>query len=110
MLHSEIDRIDPLHPALPGHFPGKPVVPGVLILARVFEAIKAAFGARASLITVAKFHARLEPAEEFRIDLERGDTDVVRFRVQRGETLIASGMLRLHPASPAGSGRLDRNE
>jgi len=28
------------HPSLPGHFPGNPVVPGVVILEEVLEAIR----------------------------------------------------------------------
>ena len=31
--------IDPAHPSLPGHFPGAPVVPGVLVLERVVAAL-----------------------------------------------------------------------
>ncbi len=31
--------INPDHPALPGHFPGNPVVPGVVILEQLFAAL-----------------------------------------------------------------------
>ena len=33
--------IAPDHPALPGHFPGRPIVPGVLLLDAVLRAIAA---------------------------------------------------------------------
>ena len=36
--------IDPDHPCLPGHFPGRPVVPGVVVLDRVVEALEATHG------------------------------------------------------------------
>lgn len=36
--------IPPDHPALPGHFPGNPLVPGVLILAHVLAALAVARG------------------------------------------------------------------
>lgn len=32
------------HPSLPGHFPGRPIVPGVLLLAHVAAALNAAYG------------------------------------------------------------------
>ncbi|RYZ69017.1 MAG: hypothetical protein EOP91_16325, partial [Lysobacteraceae bacterium] len=32
------------HPSLPGHFPGSPIVPGVVVLDRVIEAIEATTG------------------------------------------------------------------
>lgn len=77
-------RIAPEHPALPGHFPGAPVVPGVVLLD---EVIRAAGRARADLPWV-KFHAPLAPDEEFVIHI-----DGSRFKVLRGETLIVSGAL-----------------
>ena len=41
--------IAPSHPSLPGHFPGQPVVPGVVILDAVQQAIEAAVGALPAL-------------------------------------------------------------
>ena len=72
------------HPALPGHFPGNPIVPGVVLLNEVLSAVP-----RRMDIPWAKFHAPLMPGEEFAIRI-----DGHRFSVHRGDTLIASGSLR----------------
>ena len=78
-----MSRIAADHPCLPGHFPGAPVVPGVLILDEVLRT------AHATSVHWAKFHALLLPDEEFSIQI-----DGKKFSVRRGETLIASGVLR----------------
>lgn len=70
------------HPALAGHFPGNPIVPGVVLLE---EVLRMAGRGVARLPTV-KFHAPLRPGEEFSIRI-----DQQKFSVHRGETLIASG-------------------
>lgn len=87
--------IDPGHPALPGHFPGQPVVPGVVVLDRVLEAIERDAGPLAALrLTQVKFVQPLLPGEAAEIALEPLASDAGRrwrFRVLRGEVLIASG-------------------
>jgi hypothetical protein len=58
--------ISPDHPALPGHFPGQPVVPGVVLLDHLIEATEAAL-ARPVHVTglpQVKFLAPLLPGEE----------------------------------------------
>jgi 3-hydroxyacyl-[acyl-carrier-protein] dehydratase len=99
MRHTQTDDVDPQHACLPGHFPGDPIVPGVLILARVIEAAAIAFGAPVNAVRVAKFQARLVPNERFTIVLEPGSEDAVKFKVVRGETVISGGTLQLNRGS-----------
>lgn len=88
------DAIEAGHPALAGHFPGDPIVPGVLLLARVARAAAQLAPAPLAAIPVAKFHAPLRPGERFEIELEHEGGASIDFRVRRGEVLIASGTLR----------------
>ena len=84
------------HPSLPGHFPGRPLVPGVVVLERVVEAIEAAHGPLTALrLPQVKFLQPLLPGERACIELARiepeGAAPRWRFRVLREATLIASG-------------------
>lgn len=85
-------RIEHDHASLPGHFPGRPVVPGVVLLDRVCAAIEAACGVplAASRLPQVKFLQPLLPGEEAEVALE-GANPRWRFRVLRGSALIASG-------------------
>ena len=83
--------ITPDHPSLPGHFPGRPLVPGVLLLDRVIAAIEAQDGPLGPLrLPQVKFVQSLLPGEEARIELD-GAAPRWRFRVLRDDTLLASG-------------------
>jgi 3-hydroxyacyl-[acyl-carrier-protein] dehydratase len=88
------DEVSPLHPALAGHFPGNPIVPGVVILSKVCRAVTAALGAAVTAVPAVKFHAPLRPAEAFDIEVEPADAESAGFRVMRAEMLIAAGTLR----------------
>ena len=82
------------HPALPGHFPGRPVVPGVVVLERVMEAIEAAHGPLGALrLPQVKFVQPLLPGERADIAIEAvaGDSPRWKFRVTRDAVAIASG-------------------
>lgn len=85
------------HPCLPGHFPGQPVVPGVVILDRVVAAVEAAHGPLGALrLPQVKFVQPLLPGEQAEIALDDASRDGVprwRFRVERAGVLLASGEL-----------------
>jgi 3-hydroxyacyl-[acyl-carrier-protein] dehydratase len=79
------------HPSLPGHFPGQPIVPGVVVLERVLEAIELTQGPLGSLrLPQVKFVQPLLPDEVADIVLD-GEAPRWRFRVLRAQALIASG-------------------
>ena len=83
--------IEPDHPSLPGHFPGRPLVPGVVLLDRVVAAIAAAQGPLGPLrLPQVKFMQPLLPGEQACVELD-GAAPRWRFRVLRGDALLASG-------------------
>ena len=85
-------RIDPAHPALAGHFPGNPVVPGVVVLERVAAALRAWRGARVEKLD-AKFVQPLLPNEGATIELQ-DEAGYVRFAVRRADGVpLARGTL-----------------
>lgn len=89
--------IAPGHPALPGHFPGAPIVPGVVLLEQVLAAVAHAGGATAPLrLPQVKFLRPLLPGETAQVQLEAcepqaGAARRWRFRVLRGDALLATG-------------------
>lgn len=87
-------RIPASHPALAGHFPGNPIVPGVVLLDEVVAAAEHWLGAGLTVrgLRQAKFLVPLLPQETARIDLvTRGS--LLEFAILRGETAIAKGTL-----------------
>ena len=92
--HSATLRVPAKHPALAGHFPGNPIVPGVLILDAVISAAEAWLGAGFHVrgLSHAKFLAPLKPDEAARIELLLR-WPLLEFAVYRGEATIAKGTL-----------------
>jgi 3-hydroxyacyl-[acyl-carrier-protein] dehydratase len=82
------------HPCLPGHFPSQPVVPGVVVLEHVLQALEAERGQVQGGLRMpqVKFVQPLLPGEQAQIVLE-GAAPKWKFRVQREGTLLASGEL-----------------
>jgi 3-hydroxymyristoyl/3-hydroxydecanoyl-(acyl carrier protein) dehydratase len=86
-------RVPHDHPCLPGHFPGRPLVPGVVLLDEVVAAIEAGHGPLGPLrLPQVKFMQPLLPGEAARVELD-GAAPRWRFRVLRADdaTVLASG-------------------
>jgi 3-hydroxymyristoyl/3-hydroxydecanoyl-(acyl carrier protein) dehydratase len=79
------------HPSLPGHFPGRPIVPGVVLLDRVIEAVESSSGPLPPLrLPQVKFLMPLLPGQTATVELS-GQAPRWRFRVLREADLLASG-------------------
>jgi 3-hydroxyacyl-[acyl-carrier-protein] dehydratase len=83
-------RIPSAHPALPGHFPGNPIVPGVVLLDRIAAALERDDDSRLARIGAVKFLAPLRPDEEAELRIVCDGTRV-RFSVERGNATILRG-------------------
>src|SRR5437016_9543008 len=90
------------HPALPGHFPGKPVVPAVVILDRVGGALRACNeDCRMNGISYAKFTAVLLPDEPFTIALISTDMKRILFECLKADgTRFANGEILATTSGP----------
>ena len=81
----------PEHPAFEGHFPGDPMVPGVLLLDAVVHALCEASQADAGGLRVdsVKFLAVVRPGEALTVHGEAGGG----FSLRQGERIVATGSL-----------------
>ncbi len=88
------------HPVFAGHFPGRPVLPAVMLLDIVIEAAASSAGAPIVIAGVsrAKFMAPLAPGDRAQIRLKRL-AERLEFEVNRGSERVAKGVLQLRAAS-----------
>ena len=96
------------HPAFAGHFPGRPILPGVVLLAEVLELLlreaPESLGARPTVSAV-KFLAPVRPGASLEIRWSAPGAQRLRFEVWRhaegdppAGQLAASGQLERGPA------------
>ncbi|WP_233511032.1 hydroxymyristoyl-ACP dehydratase [Dyella psychrodurans] len=84
--------VPPEHPCLPGHFPGHPLVPGVLLLEHVAKALRDWRAQRLARVLEAKFLAPLHPGEHAEVEL--GDAaGRIRFEIRREDIVLARGLI-----------------
>ena len=86
------------HPALEGHFPGEPILPGAVLLDEALHAIESAEGLSGRLwrIDSVKFPAAAVDGALLLLDYERSGSGTIRFRIRDGGRLIATGTLTAH--------------
>jgi 3-hydroxymyristoyl/3-hydroxydecanoyl-(acyl carrier protein) dehydratase len=101
-----MDRIDMMierlitlnedHPSLAGHFPGHPVIPGVLLLGEVMKVIRQTTRRSIEFVGMpsAKFLSPLNPGETLTIRLDQEREGTTEFKCTTGSRVIASGCLR----------------
>ena len=98
-MNFEVRRtIDAGHPSLPGHFPGTPIVPGVVILDEILAALtECRRGSRVTAIHAVKFLAPLKPQQPFTICLSAGQDaeDEVDFSCRVDDRVIVEGRLQV---------------
>lgn len=83
------------HPALPGHFPGQPIVPGVVLLDHALCTIGTAIGQSldACRISSAKFLSPAAPDEVLDLAYEATASGAIRFTIRAGMREVTSGVL-----------------
>ncbi|NTZ10130.1 acyl-CoA synthetase family protein [Burkholderia metallica] len=93
------------HPALPGHFPGHPVVPGVVLLDHAIHTIGAALNRplHAWRLGSAKFLSPVAPGEPLALAYDAAASGAIRFTVRAGSREVATGVLSAPPPAQEGA-------
>jgi 3-hydroxyacyl-[acyl-carrier-protein] dehydratase len=83
------------HPAFPGHFPGRPIVPGVVLLDQAILFAETLLGKQVGQWQIgnAKFLSPVGPAETLVFSLQPTPRGSIAFTVKSAERDVASGSL-----------------
>ena len=81
------------HPAYAGHFPGRPILPAVVLLAEALAVIAKELGSDPIFsVSSAKFLRPVAPGTALTLAHEESG-DGVRFEIRSAEGVVASGVL-----------------
>lgn len=91
----QVWRVPQDHPALAGHFPGRPIVPGALLLDHAVLLAQALVGGptRRWAVAQAKFHSPCGPGEVLAFDFRQSASGSLVFSVRCAGREVASGIL-----------------
>lgn len=86
-------KISPGHASLAGHFPGNPIVPGVVLLDEVTYALAHHLGADVRILGMPtlKFLTPLLPGEDFHINVVANKSGRASFEIVAGARKILTG-------------------
>jgi 3-hydroxyacyl-[acyl-carrier-protein] dehydratase len=86
------------HPALPGHFPGHPIVPGVVTLDQVAQALLAQLPElELAGFPQVKFMRPVLPAKPVVVSFTRKNDSLFQFQCRLEGELALTGQIRLRP-------------
>jgi len=87
--------VPPDHPAFAGHFPGTPILPGVVLLDMALQIIAKTSGIALDLceISSVKFLSPASPGDELLIRHSISPGGTIRFDIVAGMRKIASGSI-----------------
>ena len=92
-------------PLFEGHFPGRPILPGIAELVLVWRVLSHPSGPpEISGIPFARFRGLVVPSDVLQISVEPGRKGGDRFEVRRGVELVANGALALGVPRADGGG------
>jgi 3-hydroxyacyl-[acyl-carrier-protein] dehydratase len=101
-MNSEISlMIGADHPALAGHFPGNPIVPGVVLLAEALRAIEAASGISLASCQIGsvKFQKTVAPGERLAVEFTVDAAGAIAFALRSAERVAVQGVVTPRAAS-----------
>ena len=89
------------HPVFAGHFPGHPIVPGVLLLDEALQAIALATGLSLAVCELrsVKFLSPLTPGVAVMILIQTPANNTIHFDILAGERKIATGSVSVRQAA-----------
>jgi 3-hydroxyacyl-[acyl-carrier-protein] dehydratase len=102
-MHREVARVFAQdHPALEGHFPGNPVVPGVVILEEVFRGLVEVLG-DIELVSFprVKFLSPLRPGQPFTVCYTLTEPTEVSFTCTCAGRTLSQGRMEIRPRRDA---------
>ena len=92
------------HPALSGHFPGNPIVPGAMIIAQIAEDVRLQLpGIELGRLLSMRFHAPLRPGQAFAVHATLHDDRVIvevrKMSAGEADIVLASGQWAVEAAT-----------